>query len=74
MWRIIHGNEKMYVKVIIELIDRSQKNNSKSVKMYCWMMGMNDDGKKMSCFTTLESYEEMKTLHEFSQELRKDKN
>jgi hypothetical protein len=30
--------------------------------------------KKMSCFTTLESYEEMKTLHELSQELRKDKN
>ena len=46
VWRIIHGNEKIYVKVIIELIDRSQKNNSKSVKMYCWMMGINDDEKK----------------------------
>ena len=36
----------MHVEVIIELIDKSQKNNSKSVKMYCWIMGMNDNGKK----------------------------
>ena len=35
----------MHVEVLIVLID-IQKNNSKSGKIYCWIMGMNDNGKK----------------------------
>ena len=47
VWCIIHGNEKMHMEILIVLID-CQKNNSKSGKMYCWMMEMNDNGKKIN--------------------------
>ena len=36
----------MYVEVLIVFIYRGQKNNSKSGKIYCWIMGMNDNGEK----------------------------
>ena len=42
VWCIIHGNEKMHMEVLIVLID-CQKNNSKSGKMYCWMMEINGE-------------------------------